>query len=286
MSEYTEQGLVFSSGDDRLVGIAAIPEVPADTGVLILVGGPQYRVGSHRQFTLLARELAGQGIASLRFDYAGMGDSEGAPREFNQVETDISAAMNALFAAVPGLSRVVLWGLCDAASSAMMYAHRQDLVSGLVLLNPWVHSGEHSAQVKLAHYYRPLLADRENWRRLFSGQIRIVPAVKELASAAMSHIGRRSTAKLAKPSRQDFAQSMLDGIRQFEKDILVVLSDDDLTAGEYSALLESDGEWREVMSRSGVTTHTVVGADHTFSRRPWLDEVSRLTIDWVKQHRA
>ena len=28
------------------------------TGILIVVGGPQYRVGSHRQFVLLARALA------------------------------------------------------------------------------------------------------------------------------------------------------------------------------------------------------------------------------------
>ena len=42
MSEYTESGVVFGRGDDRLVGVVAQPEVQSDIGVLILVGGPQY----------------------------------------------------------------------------------------------------------------------------------------------------------------------------------------------------------------------------------------------------
>ena len=76
---WREQGVVFDSAGQRLVGILALPDAPADSAVLITVGGPQYRVGSHRQFTLLARELAAQGIASLRFDYTGMGDAQATP---------------------------------------------------------------------------------------------------------------------------------------------------------------------------------------------------------------
>ena len=53
-------------------------------GVLIVTGGPQYRAGSHRQFVLLARFLAARGMAVLRFDYRGMGDSEGAPRDYRR----------------------------------------------------------------------------------------------------------------------------------------------------------------------------------------------------------
>ena len=67
-----EEALVFGCGGEALVGVLARPDAPAARGVLIVVGGPQYRAGSHRQFTHLARELARNGIASLRFDYRGM----------------------------------------------------------------------------------------------------------------------------------------------------------------------------------------------------------------------
>src|SRR5690349_24048098 len=57
-------------------------------GVLLVVGGPQYRVGSHRQFALLCRRLAGRGVPALRFDYRGMGDADGAARTFESVRSE------------------------------------------------------------------------------------------------------------------------------------------------------------------------------------------------------
>ena len=55
-----ERGLVFRCAGEELVGI--LHPAPGATGVVIVVGGPQYRVGSHRQFLLLARRLAASGI--------------------------------------------------------------------------------------------------------------------------------------------------------------------------------------------------------------------------------
>src|SRR5450830_1857888 len=128
---FEERSLSFTCDGAQLFGIASVPAAPAARGVLIVVGGPQYRAGSHRQFTLLARSLAEQGIAAMRFDYRGMGDSEGKARDFEGVDNDIRAAIDAFFAAVPQLREVVIWGLCDAASAAMFYARRDPRVCGL-----------------------------------------------------------------------------------------------------------------------------------------------------------
>jgi uncharacterized protein len=43
-----------------------------------MVAAGAYRVGPHRQFLLLARDWAADGIPVMRFDYQGQGDSEGA----------------------------------------------------------------------------------------------------------------------------------------------------------------------------------------------------------------
>ena len=68
-----ESVLSFVCEGEPLVGILAEPDgTPAEVGVVIIVGGPQYRAGSHRQFTLLARHLAARGFAVLRFDYRSM----------------------------------------------------------------------------------------------------------------------------------------------------------------------------------------------------------------------
>lgn len=280
---WQEQGLVFQSGERRLVGIVARPDKPASVGVILLVGGPQYRVGSHRQFALLARQLADAGIASLRFDYAGMGDSEGEAHDFSSTDADLRAALAALRDAVAGVERFVLWGLCDAASSAMMFAHGHPGVVGLVLLNPWVHGEDYSPNVKVAQYYGPLLTGRESWRRLFSGEIDLWPALRDLAGSSLHALAGRLGLAEGSFSRHSFVRQMLEGFRRFEGDSLVILSEDDLTAGEFSSLVERDRQWSEATGRPGVETHTIAGADHTFSSGAWKDEVAQLTIDWVSR---
>ncbi|MDZ7782410.1 MAG: hydrolase 1, exosortase A system-associated [Halioglobus sp.] len=281
--EWEERGIVFECGENRLVGIAALPQRHTGTGVMILVGGPQYRAGSHRQFTLLARDMAGAGVPSLRFDFTGMGDSEGERRDFSATDADIDAALEAFHTAQPGLERVVLWGLCDAASAAMMFAHRHARIVGLVLLNPWVHGAEYSPQVKLSHYYRPYLTARGNWRRLFSGKIDLVPAAREFAGSSVRMVADWLGIARGGVSRHTYVQDMLDGFARFTHDSLIILSENDLTAREFSSLAASDKSWDGALTAPGVTMHTVADADHTFSRRAWQDEVSRLTIDWIRQ---
>ena len=79
----TEQLEAIPCAGEELVGVLTLPEEPVHIGVVVIVGGPQYRVGSHRQFVLLARHLAEQGIPTLRFDCRGMGDSSGDQRSFD-----------------------------------------------------------------------------------------------------------------------------------------------------------------------------------------------------------
>src|SRR5262249_34407086 len=125
-----ETALTMECEGRQLVGILSRDRSPATRGVLIVVGGPQYRVGSHRQFTLLCRYLAERGVPALRFDYRGMGDSDGETRTFERVGEDIRCAIDRLFACVPGLKDVVIWGLCDAASAALFYARGDPRVGG------------------------------------------------------------------------------------------------------------------------------------------------------------
>ena len=94
-------------GEEDLLGIIHLPEAVSRRGVVILVGGPQYRVGSHRQFLLLARALAQHGVPVLRFDFRGMGDSDGEFHGFEKLDKDIAAAIDAFAAAVPQVDELV-----------------------------------------------------------------------------------------------------------------------------------------------------------------------------------
>ncbi|MEQ8659382.1 MAG: hydrolase 1, exosortase A system-associated, partial [Gammaproteobacteria bacterium] len=64
-----EQAIAFAIDGDTAVGVLHAAAGASATGVVVIVGGPQTRVGSHRQFVLLARRLAAAGYPVLRFDY-------------------------------------------------------------------------------------------------------------------------------------------------------------------------------------------------------------------------
>lgn len=283
--KYTEQAIVFNCADCRLIGIATQPETPAETGVLIVVGGPQYRAGSHRQFTLLARQLAGQGVASMRFDYRGMGDSEGDMRNFEAIDADIRAAIDIFLKHAPEVRRIAIWGLCDAASAALYYAHTDMRVSHLILLNPWVHTEAGASRVRLKHYYLSRLMQRSFWTKILSGKIELSKSVGDLSKSARSAAtGENSISAAPSDPRHGspgYIERMLDGLKRFHGEILFILSDNDLTAQEFVALTQRDKHWKKLCHSPSITSETVKKANHTFSSQTWRGQVETRTVQWL-----
>lgn len=279
---HEERALTFACGGDALVGIASVPAEPGGRGVLIVVGGPQYRVGSHRQFALLARHLADHGIPALRFDYRGMGDSAGESRDFEAVEDDLRAAIDAFVAAVPGLREVVLWGLCDGASAAAMYAPRDARVRGLVLLNPWVRTDDGIARTTLKHHYRDRLRDPAFWRKLASGRFDVAASVGSMLKLARTAFGGRAPAGTAAgATARSLPERMQDGLRAFGGNTLLVIGGADLTGREFCDVAGSTPAWKKLLEAPRVTWRRIEEADHTFSRRAWRDQVAEWTREWV-----
>lgn len=248
--------------------------------MVVVVGGPQYRVGSHRQFVLLARDLAQAGIPVLRFDYRGMGDSEGEPRTFENIDADIRAAIEQLLAAVPGVDEIVLWGLCDAASAALCYAPRDPRVTGVVLLNPWVRTEAGIAGAYLQRYYRQRLLDPSFWRKVWRGELDVRASARSLFHLASARLGARKSD--APSSQKSLPQRMLEDFQRYQGRVLLILSGDDLTAEEFRRLANGSHAWRRQLRRRNVTRRDLAPANHTFSRCEWRDQVASWTREWVQ----
>lgn len=253
--------------------------VHSGLGVVIVVGGPQYRVGSHRQFVLLARHLAALGHVVMRFDLRGLGDAEGAFAGFESIGPEIDAAVEALYRQSHHVRQHVLWGLCDAASAILMRSatHADDRrLAGVCLLNPWVRTPQGLDRSHIKHYYRRRLLEPEFWKKLMRGGVPLA-ALREFAAKWHRIRGRSQARSLS------FIEQMREGWRSLQGKILLITSENDLTGLEFLDLAGTAPEWQGCLSPQQVQHITIAGADHTFSRASWRDEVASATLAWLDQ---
>ena len=281
---HTEEVLAITCAGDQLTGVLALPEHPHPTAVLIVVGGPQYRVGSHRQFVLLARHLAAAGYAALRFDVRGMGDSSGDPGGFENLSDDIGAAIDALLRRVPQARQVALWGLCDGASAALLYCHEtaDPRVRALCLVNPWVRTQASLALTRVKHYYRHRLRQRAFWAKLASGKVAL-NALRGLWRNLLLAKTHGGTTGEQRPVTQDspYQHRMAQAWKDFEGEMLLLLSGRDYTAKEFSETVAGDIAWAGALHHPRLQLHHLAQADHTFSVESARQQAETLTVDWL-----
>ena len=255
----------------RLWGILARPAgSAAGLAVLVVVGGPQYRVGSHRQFVRLApppgpRRLSG---AALRLPRHGR--QRGRAAQFRTDRRDIRAALDALCEPCRRRAPVVVWGLCDAASAALMFGSADPRVIGIVAANPWARSDASLAATRVKHYYGARLLQRDFWRKLLRGGS---TGGRRCARWAATCARRAFVARRA-PARAQDAVPGPHGARPggLPRATLLLLSANDLTARS-SRVHRRTAAWGPLLDRPKVKRVDLPEADHTFSRRAWSERV-------------
>ena len=286
-----ELAIGFECEGVPLIGILHRSVQPSRRGVLFVVGGgPQYRVGGHRQLTLWSRFLCARGYPAFRFDYRGMGDSHGSFRGFEDVGQDIRAAVDKFFASVDGLEEIVLWGECDAASAILLYAHRDLRVKGVVLLNPWVHTDAGQAKAVLRFYYLNRVMQPSFWRKVVGLKFNPLASISSVlslwrqlrATAAPAHApGARLDAEI--PGDLPLPDRLLMGLQRFRGPVLLVLSGRDLIAREFETVVNGSAAWQEQLRLKPVSRHDVPDGDHTFSSAAQRAEVANLGLDWLRR---
>jgi exosortase A-associated hydrolase 1 len=150
----------------------SLDEAGGSTGLLIVTGGSQTRIGSHRMFERLAASIADAGYPCFRFDRRGVGDSEGEDPGYRESGPDIAAAVHAFRAECPQLQRIVGFGLCDGGTALSLFG-RQAGVDALLLANPWFVEAETDAPPAAAikQHYRDRLMSVQGWKKLLSGSV-------------------------------------------------------------------------------------------------------------------
>jgi alpha/beta superfamily hydrolase len=165
--------LHFGPESRKLFGLFHPAERDGGTAVLICPPFGQEAIRAHRLMRVLADRLARTGVAVLRFDYHGTGDSPGddAEGELEGWRRDVCAAHEEL-RRLSGAAHVVWLGARLGASVAVMAAHAgKSDPARLLLWDPVVDGARYLAHLRECHVdaleHSFLLPDR-TWRKQLS----------------------------------------------------------------------------------------------------------------------
>ena len=216
-----ERAVVFGQS---LQGVLCEPEPrqPRGPAVLFCNTGGDPRAGIGGFATTAARALAARGIASLRFDFQGLGDSPmSPPTERGHIyetprEGDLHAAVSRL--TEEGYDQIALVGLCAGAYHALKYAPDDPRVAGVFAISPvklvWRRDDslvfgrrDDGPSTKI---YMKALGEPETYLRLLKGRIDVAVVVRNLikrlrdrlAGVADRMAGRSPLAALGRFSRR------------------------------------------------------------------------------------
>lgn len=260
-------------------------------GVLFVVGGPQTRVGAHRQFLRWARAFADAGHATCRFDRSGRGDAEGPRLAPEQAGNELRAALEQAVDST-SVKRWVVFGLCDGATAALLHLADHPAVAGLLAVNPWIApSTAVASQALVDGHYARRWRDAGFWKRVLRGEVPVGRALGEwLGHQARAWRGKRTTRPAGESGRGlsgerrgtvDVPSRLLAAVERSTRPMLWVLSGRDRTAAEFRALVLSSPAWQAALARAGHERHTLEEADHTLSEPRHHDQLAALALDWL-----
>ncbi len=289
---------------DTLHGMLHAPAAEVRRGVCILLLSPgiKGRVGPHRLYLKLAGPFVAAGFHVLRFDYYGLGDSEGTLGErvmadmYNSIQggryvDDTIAAMDWM-AVNHGITQFVGSGLCGGSISALLTAQVDRRVEALlgIGLPSTLEGGAENFDRFLTRgqlrqegrgYLRKAL-DPKSWKRFLSGKsgYRLIwRAVREL------FVPSKPTPVAAAPDNASpvFAPAFLT-ILKAGRPILLTFSSNDrhrFTFGEkfeerYAAQIAAIGHPYQV--------HLIEGANHVLSEPAWIGETLDVSLTWLDRH--
>ena len=146
--------MYFDGEGARLFGVYDQPAAQSagDAGVVICppIGREYWEY--HKLTVRLGEMFAARGLACMRFDYSGCGDSAGEMEScsISQWLSDIGSAVEALKRKA-NVHEVCLCGLSFGASLAAAYGAKEKNVARMVLWRPVVDGREYAKQLARAH---------------------------------------------------------------------------------------------------------------------------------------
>ncbi|WP_380786278.1 alpha/beta hydrolase [Sphingomonas sp. R86521] len=271
----------------------------APVAALLLHEGSSHHIGDGRAYVALARRLAQAGIASLRMDLTGMGDSPAganmrSPYFDPERLTEVFAGIDLLER--HGYPKVVAFGLCSGADAAWNAGLADERVVGIFIINLqkflWNYGDDlrviaRNSKRTLRSYARSMRNPAE-WRRALSGKGDLLGIARVLAKRGLSQ-GFHAVKGLMPPapgSEPAIVREQLRMLAARDVETLLIFSDEDPGLGEMGRHFGRNA--RRLKPPARVVTMT--RADHHFNgrdvRRRYQAMIETAMADLVARHRA
>jgi alpha-beta hydrolase superfamily lysophospholipase len=158
--------LYFNSGDDKLFGWLHQPRAAATGNLGLVICKPfGYEVlCSHTSLRAFADAAAEVGVPTLRFDYAGTGDSGDIDPKADQLQLwirDVLAAVSEMQRRC-GVERICLFGVRLGALLASLAAAQSNVVSSLVLIAPVISGRRYLRELRMTQMAAQMARDPAN----------------------------------------------------------------------------------------------------------------------------
>lgn len=136
--------------------------------VLLLTPGMLHHVGPMGLHVQLARRLANSGIASLRYDLSGIGESLAVGTVGSSLERATEEAIQAMdwMQHAHGYQKFALFGLCSGADDALAIAQHDSRVVGLSLMDGLGYRTRKFYLHWFLHKHLPKIASASKWTAL------------------------------------------------------------------------------------------------------------------------
>lgn len=255
-----EKPVIFKSGGQQVVGMLHLPgkskkKVP---GVVLFHGYKGNKSETHRMFIKTSRVLAEVGIASLRFDFRGQGDSEGefSTMTIGREMRDAKAALK-FIRQQPEIdpNKIGILGLSLGGMIAALIVSKDPKIKTTVL---W------SAVSDLGRLVKERMTS-EAWR-----QLELMGCVDEFAWA----VGKRFI-------DESSSFDPISALTKTKGHVLLIHGDADGNVPVQSTL---DYSVALKKAKKPHFVHIIPGADHTYNSLQWEMEVLSLTLEWFRMH--
>jgi alpha-beta hydrolase superfamily lysophospholipase len=271
----------------RLHGVLCDPETgAASTAVIFCNSGGDPRSGIGGFATVTARRLAALGVSSLRFDFAGLGDSpmDGLEPRSHVYEVSRSADMAAAVGllAARGANRIIVVGVCAGAHHAFESATADPRITGLVAISPvklvWRKGDSLSFgridNGKATRSYLQAMIDFATWKKLLTGGVDVVAVARVLTHRARERVDgwlarRRPASPLSKMRR-----FLARGGR-----VLFLMGTDDGSIDQMATHFGPGAS--ELAKAAGVIVRIEPSLDHGLARQGSRELALKALEDWL-----